>query len=107
MIASFVLELVAKLSPERQASPQKFLLLEDFLRQLQKQDSLFSLLTFQHHWLSLSGWGDNLQHCEICGHVWHNIEKGPKLQTIFDHYWLHLLGRPLVSRGLLEEIFLV
>lgn len=106
-IASYVLELAAKLSPEHQASPRKFLLLEQFLSSLEEGSAVSLLLEFQKHWLSLSGWGENLDRCGLCGRIWEGVESEMQFQAVFDHYWQHLLGKPLLSRGLLDEAFLV
>lgn len=106
-VASYALELVYKLSPEHQESSKKFLLLENFLSRLEVDSAVPLLFSFQKEWLHLSGWGSELDCCALCGRVWENKKTHSQLQGIFDHYWQHLLDKPLSSRKLLAEAVLL
>ncbi|OGQ04652.1 MAG: DNA repair protein RecO [Deltaproteobacteria bacterium RIFCSPLOWO2_01_44_7] len=103
----FALELVAKTLPEKHPSVQKFECLERFLENLNEKGSISSLMEFQLEWLSLSGWQANLESCGICGIRLKPSKEWEALQKILDHYWLHILGKPLVSRKLLDTALLV
>ncbi|MDO8527304.1 MAG: DNA repair protein RecO [Deltaproteobacteria bacterium] len=105
--ASFALELAAKLLPEKQQALQKYEVLEAFLKGLNEETLLPYLFDLQFRFLALSGWEPDFENCGICGHVLGGGEKASKRQGCFDHYWAHILGKELVSRRLLNELFLV
>ena len=99
-VASFALELAFKTLPEHQAAHPKFNLLKVFLETLEENDARSSLLAFQERWLSLLGWEPDTKICGMCGEIF--ATKG--VQKILDHYWLHVLGKPLVSRKILDLV---
>lgn len=103
--ASFVLELAARLLPERQASGAKFELLTRLLEGIAEENAADLLLTFQRYWLSLSGWEPHFDRCGICGMELDADAQWTARQGVFDHYWAHILPKPLVSRPLLEGLF--
>lgn len=103
VIAGYALELVFKLLPEGQEAEAKFNLLKNFLSSLKEEKGLDALQKFEFSWLSLSGWHPDLERCGLCEKEWQKSE-GARGQRIFDHYWDHILGKPLVSRRLLEKL---
>lgn len=105
--SSFALELAGKLLPERQCAENKFELLKEFLQNLSQENAQDWLLSFEYHWLTLSGWEPSLEVCSLCGAHLKKAQGWLQKQKIFDHYWQHLLTKPLASRPLLEEAFLV
>ena len=101
-IASYCLELAVKMLPEGEAVPQKFSTLKNFLAELKEPVLPTQLFDFEYHWLSLSGWEPDLKICAMCGKDFAASET----QAIYDHYWHHILGKPLLSRKLLNEVLL-
>lgn len=69
MNASYVLELTERLLPEEQPSPAYFILLLDFLGEIEKRKKSFETLTiaFQLKMLSLAGCAPLLKQCSRCG----------------------------------------
>lgn len=101
-IASYCLELAAKFLPENQESGDKFRLLELFLVDLKEEGALEALFAFEFDWLRLCGWEPDLERCHFC-----SAALGfPNRQKTFDHYWDHILSKPLVSKMLLEQALL-
>lgn len=101
-IASYCLELAAKFLPENQESGDKFRLLEIFLAGLKEEGALEALFAFEFDWLRLCGWEPDLDRCHFC-----SATLGfPDRQETFNHYWDHILPKPLVSKKLLETVLL-
>ena len=66
--ASLGCEMVLEISPEREANPALFALLNHYLKQLQHgADPENTSLLFQIRLLGISGYGPNLQSCVRCG----------------------------------------
>lgn len=104
VVAGYALELAFRLLPEGQEALGKFNLLKGFLSSLREEKDLVSLHQFEFSWLSLSGWHPDLERCGLCEKKWNEREETDR-QAIFDHYWDHILGKPPVSRRLLEKLF--
>lgn len=102
VIASYCLELSSRTLPEGGGAPKKFELLKEFLISLEEKAAPSLLFDFEFHWLSLSGWEPSLGICGLCGIPF----KESALQGIYDHYWGHILAKPLVSRKLLDPLLL-
>lgn len=103
VIASYCLELVSKMLPEGQESERKFIRVKDFLTSFKEEIAIPSLFQFEWDWLSLSGWHPDLNVCGICGEKWkEEVKRGG--QVLFDHYWEHLLPKPLASRQMLGRV---
>lgn len=99
VVCGFALELALKTVPEKQQAAQKFSALQGFLAGLKPETAANDLLQFQHLWLKLTGWEPDMERCGVCGR---NFGKTKALE-ILDHYWLHILGKPLMSAKLLAE----
>lgn len=104
-VASYALEISSKLLPEGETNPSKFNLLKDFLSSLHLENARDSLLQFEFSSLSLAGWHPDLDQCGICSKRWEKTAER-NVQPILDHYWEHILSKPLLSRKLLDEIVL-
>lgn len=98
-VSSFALELALKTVPEKQEAAKKFSALRDFLSGLNPATAANDLLQFEHLWLKLTGWEPDMKQCGVCGKNF----SGTKPLEILDHYWLHILGKPLMSAKLLAE----
>jgi len=101
-IASYCLELAAKFLPENQESGDKFRLLEMFLADLEEEGALEALFAFEFDWLKACGWEPDLNRCHFCAATLGSSNR----QETFDHYWEHTLGKPLVSKKLLDQVLL-
>lgn len=101
----FILELAHKTLPEGHASLPKFELLSAFLSQLEPSNVKDLFFDFQFHWLCLSGWEPKLEQCEVCGFAFKSTGEPSQIQGRFDHYWGHILSKPLATRQLLQEAF--
>lgn len=98
-IVGYVLELAARLLPEQQESKPKFHFLENFLTTLKAEAAANALLDFEFQWLKLCGWEPDLETCGFCGLEMQKTER----QEVFDHYWEHILGKPLLAKKLLKQ----
>ena len=96
----YILELAHKTLPEGHASLPKFELLSAFLGQLQPSNVKELFFDFQFHWLSLSGWEPRFDRCGLCEARLSAGEGWEEKQKMFDHYWGHILSKPLKASGL-------
>lgn len=103
---SYALELVYRLLPAQHPAAEKFHQLSALFHEVREEEAAERLLQFEAAWLSLSGWGERLDCCGMCGYI--PPMEGTSLRRyrhLLDHYWGHLTTKPLLSRGLLEPLF--
>lgn len=104
-VVGYCLELMQNILPEHHLAAEKYELFKRFLSLLDRNQIKEKLIVFQKELLTYSGWKADFKACGICGYRWKHATQID--QKILDHYWEHILNKPLKSRPLLEEAFLV
>ncbi|MBI4124870.1 MAG: DNA repair protein RecO [Deltaproteobacteria bacterium] len=105
VVASFCLELAGRLLPENKEARDKFELLGRLLREVDEANAVQKLLVFESNWIQASGlapeWRERLKNRPI------QTADPASLQKVLDAHWGSLLGKPLLSRKLLDQVFVV
>lgn len=105
VVAGFCLELAGRLLPENSKAKDKFELLGHLLRELNEANAIQQLLVFESNWIKASGMAPEWEG-KLRPQTLHNADPA-SLQKILDAHWGSLLNKPLLSRKLLDQVFVV